>query len=148
MVYGVLKLINFAHDAVFALGGIVVYYVVGQWFGANGPYSGIGLIFMVLVILLVGGIGSAIGAVLLERIAYRPLRKRNAARLSYLIGAIGASFFATYAFQQGFLLGPAKRGFPTLFASGPTAFSLNILDSRVIAPELLVVVAAVVCFFV
>ena len=147
MVYGVLKLINFAHDAVFAIGGITVYYVVGQWFGLNGPYTGVTLLLMVLVTLLVGGIGSAIGAVVLERVAYRPLRKRNAARLSYLIGAIGASFFATYAFQQGFLLGPAKRGFPDLFASGPTAFSMDILGSRVIAAEVLVVVAAIVCFF-
>lgn len=148
MVYGVLKLINFAHDAVFALGGITVYYVIGQWFGLNGPYSGITLLFMILVVLLVGGIGSALGAVALERVAYRPLRRRNAARLSYLIGAIGASFFATYLFQQGFLLGPAKRGYPDLFAAGPTAFNVDVLGSRVIAPELLLVIAAIACFVV
>src|SRR5687767_7854859 len=93
MVYGVLKLINFAHDAVFALGGITVYYVIGQWFGLTGPWTGLQLIFMILVFLLVGGIGSALGAVALERVAYRPLRRRGASRLSYLISAIGASFF-------------------------------------------------------
>ena len=148
MVYGVLKLINFAHDAVFALGGITVYYVIGQWFGLNGPWTGLQLIFMILVVLLVGGIGSALGAVALERVAYRPLRRRNAARLSYLISAIGASFFMTYLFQQDFMLGPAKRGFPDLFAAGEAGFSTTILNSRVIASELLLVVAAIVCFLI
>jgi branched-chain amino acid transport system permease protein len=148
MVYGVLKLINFAHDAVFAVGGIAVFYVFGQWITLNGPFTGPTLVLVVLAFLLVGGLASAGGAVLLERVAYRPLRKRNAARLSYLISAIGASFFATYTFQQGFLLGPAKRGFPDVFAAGPDAFSMDILGSRVIAPEVLLVVAAAVCFVI
>ena len=143
IVYGVLKLINFAHDAVFALGGITVYYVIGQWFGLNGPYSGIGLVFMVLVVLLIGGIGSALGAVALERIAYRPLRKRNAARLSYLIGAIGASFFLTYLFQQSFLLGPAKRTTPEILAADQ--LNVNVFGSIVTSPQLLIVVAGIVC---
>ncbi|HWL65734.1 MAG TPA: branched-chain amino acid ABC transporter permease [Actinomycetota bacterium] len=148
MVYGVLKLINFAHDAVFALGGIAVFFVIGEWLGLNGPFSGIQLMFMVLFVLLVGGLVSAGGAVLLERVAYRPLRKRNAARLSYLISAIGASFFATYLFQQNFMLGPAKRGFPTLFASGEEGFSVQILGTRVIPTGILLVVVAILCFVI
>jgi branched-chain amino acid transport system permease protein len=149
MVYGVLKLINFAHDAVFAIGGIAVYYVVGQWLGINGPFdNAAALIAMILLVLLVGGIASSGGAVLLERVAYRPLRRRHAARLSYLISAIGASFFATYTFQQNFMLGPAKRGFPDIFASGPDAFEVHVLGSRVIAPEILLIVASIVCFVI
>jgi len=148
MVYGVLKLINFAHDAVFAIGGIAVFYVFGQWITLNGPFTGFPLLLIILAFLLVGGLASAGGAVLLERVAYRPLRKRNAARLSYLISAIGASFFATYTFQQGFLLGPAKRGFPDIFASGQDAFSMDVLGSRVISAEVLLIVAVVVCFLV
>ena len=148
MVYGVLRLINFAHDAIFMVGGVGAFYVFGQWFGVTGPYSGGALIGIVIAILLVGAVSSAGGAVLLERTAYRPLRRRNAARLSYLISAIGASFFITYLFQQDFLLGPAKRNFPNVLAAGPEAFSLEVLGSRVTSPKLLVVVAAIVCLII
>ncbi|HVF52116.1 MAG TPA: branched-chain amino acid ABC transporter permease [Actinomycetota bacterium] len=145
MVYGVLKLINFAHDAIFMIGGVAAFYVFGQWFGLTESYSGALLIAILIGVLLSGGIASAGAAVLLERTAYRPLRKRNAARLSYLISAIGASFFITYLFQQDFLLGPAKRNFPAVLAAGPEAFDLHILGSRVTSPKMLVVVASIVC---
>src|SRR5688500_4911873 len=144
MVYGVLKLINFAHDAVFAVGAVGVFYIFGSWFGINEPMTGPALLFMILGSLLVGGIVSAIGAALLERTAYRPLRKRGAARLSFLISAIGASFFMTYMFQQDFLLGPAKRTMPDILDTGREAFTLTIFDSRVTSPKMLVVIAAIV----
>lgn len=145
MVYGVLKLINFAHDAIFMVGGVAAFYVFGEWIGLEGPYSGAAMVLAILGILLVGGLASGAGAVLLERAAYRPLRKRGAARLSYLISAIGASFFVTYLFQQQFLLGPAKRPFPDVIAAGTGAFNVQILGSRVTGPKILVVVAAIVC---
>ena len=146
MVYGVLKLINFAHDAVFSVGGVAVFYVFGQWLGITGAKSGLTLVVTLLAMLLVAGISAAVGAALLERTAYRPLRRRHAARLSYLISAIGASFFATYLLQQDFLLGPGQRTFPSILAAGSDAFSVRILDSRVTNPEILVVVGALVCF--
>nr|MDQ3958208.1 acyl-CoA dehydrogenase family protein [Actinomycetota bacterium] len=93
-----------------------------------------------------GGAAAAGGAAVLERTAYRPLRRRNAARLSYLISAIGASFFVTYLFQQDFLLGPGQRSFPSILAAGEDAFGVTILDSRVTNPEILVVVGALICF--
>jgi len=143
MVYGVLKLINFAHDAVFMIGGVAIFYVFGEMFGAEGPYHGITLVLMLFAVLIVGGIASAIGAAVLERAAYRPLRKRNAARLSYLISAIGASFFATYLLQQGFLLGPAKRTTPEVLAADQ--LKLEVFGSVVTSPQLLVVIAGIVC---
>ena len=145
MVYGVLKLINFAHDAVFAVGAVGVFYIFGQWFGINEPMTGIGLLVMILLSLLVGGIVSAIGAALLERTAYRPLRKRGAARLSFLISAIGASFFMTYMLQQGFLLGPGKRAFPTFMEVQP---AFRLFGSTVQNTKLLTVIAAVVCLII
>ncbi|HET7482212.1 MAG TPA: branched-chain amino acid ABC transporter permease, partial [Actinomycetota bacterium] len=146
MVYGVLKLINFAHDSVFMVGGVAAFYVFGRWLGLTGPYHGINLILILIGVLLVGGIASAIHAAILERAAYRPLRRRNAARLSYLISAIGASFFATYLFQQQFLLGPAKQTFPSVInAAGDNAFRLHILNSIVTGPKLLVVIGAILC---
>jgi branched-chain amino acid transport system permease protein len=146
MVYGVLKLINFAHDAVFTVGGVVAFYVFGEWAGITGTKTGLSLVITLLMMLLVAGISGAAGAALLERTAYRPLRRRNAARLSYLISAIGASFFATYILQQDFLLGPGQRTFPGILAADPEAFGFRIFDSRVTNPEILVVVGAVICF--
>ena len=146
MVYGVLKLINFAHDAVFMVGGVAAFYVFGEWLGITGTKSGLTLAVTLLAMLLVAGISAAAGAALLERTAYRPLRRRNAARLSYLISAIGASFFVTYLFQQDFLLGPGQRNFPSILAADSEAFGFRFLDSRVTNPEILVVVGALICF--
>lgn len=142
MVYGVLKLINFAHDAVFMVGGAAAFYVFGQWIGITEPSSGIALFGLLIALLLVGGVASAFGATLLERGAYRPLRKRHATRLSYLISAIGASFFVTYLFQQSFLLGAAKRQFPPIIQSQK---AFDLFGSRVNNTDVLIVVTAVVC---
>ena len=143
MVYGVLKLINFAHDAVFMIGGVAMFYVFGEFFDVRGPYDGVTMVLMLLAVLLVGGLASAIAAAALERTAYRPLRKRNAARLSYLISAIGASFFLTYLFQQSFLLGPAKRTTPEIVAPGK--FDISIFGSVVTSTQVLVVLAGIIC---
>ncbi len=143
MVYGVLKLINFAHDAVFMVGGVAMFYVFGEILDVQGPFEGATLILMLLAVLLVGGIASAIAAAVLERAAYRPLRRRNAARLSYLISAIGASFFATYLFQQGFLLGPAKRTIPAI--ADARQFDVTVFGSIVTSQGVLVVIAGIVC---
>jgi branched-chain amino acid transport system permease protein len=143
MVYGVLKLINFAHDAVFMVGGVAIFYVFGEILGVEGPYHGLTLILMLFAVLIVGGLASSIAAAFLERAAYRPLRKRNAARLSYLISAIGASFFLTYLFQQSFLLGPAKRTTPNILAADQ--LNVNIFGSVVTSPQVLIVIAGIVC---
>ncbi|MQA99267.1 MAG: branched-chain amino acid ABC transporter permease [Actinobacteria bacterium] len=151
MVYGVLKLINFAHDAVFAFGAVSTWYILGQVFGLVGPQSGLTLVIVLLAFLMIGGLASGGVAVGLERVAYRPLRKRHAARLSYLISAIGASFFATYMLQQDFLpfmLGPGPRQYPNVIEAGAAGFSFSLMNVRVTGPRLLVVVAAFVCFFI
>jgi branched-chain amino acid transport system permease protein len=142
MVYGVLKLINFAHDAVFMVGGLAAFYVFGSLLGVSSPFVGAALVIAIVGLLLTGGLASAGGAALLERLAYRPLRRRNAARLSYLIGAIGASFFVTYMVQQNFLLGPAKRSLPSLVE---TRTMFELFGSNVTNVSVIIVVTAVVC---
>jgi len=109
MVYGILKLINFAHGDVFMLGAFVGYYS-GNWAAAhvNREHP--------LTYLVAGGIMllamAACGAFgyLNERIAYRPLR--NAPRIASLITAIGVSFLLEYGGQLVF--GPDPKFFPTL----------------------------------
>ena len=89
MVYGVLKLLNFAHGDLYMVGAYVGFFVI-QWFGGpsslNIPVPLLLVIMFVLAAGLVGGLGVAI-----ERFAYRPLR--DAPRIAPLITAIGISFF-------------------------------------------------------
>ena len=92
LVYGVLRLINFAHSEIFMSGGFASYFVMKAIIGSSVP-SGLASVGLVVLGILVGGTASAIMALLLERVAYRPLRKRNAPKLAYLISAIGASYF-------------------------------------------------------
>lgn len=90
MVYGVLEFINFAHSEIFIVGAFVgVEILLGlKASGALGSLSP----FLVLALLLVAGMAaSALLAVAVERVAYRPLR--GAPRLVPLISAIGVSFF-------------------------------------------------------
>ncbi|MEA2487028.1 MAG: branched-chain amino acid transport system permease protein [Actinomycetota bacterium] len=145
MVYGVLKLINFAHDSIFMLGGVAVFYTFGSFITISHPFAGVALIFVLIAVLLTGGAASAVGATLLERLAYRPLRRRNAARLSFLISAIGASFFLTYMAQQQFLVGPAKRSTASFITNTK---ALTLFGANVSNVGVLLVVTAVICLFV
>ena len=89
MVYGVLKLLNFAHGDLYMVGAYIGFFVI-QWFGgAQHLAIAVPLLLLIMFVLaagLVGGLGVAI-----ERFAYRPLR--DAPRIAPLITAIGVSFF-------------------------------------------------------
>ena len=89
MVYGVLKLLNFAHGDLYMVGAYIGFFVI-QWFGgAQHLTIAVPLLLVIMFVLaagLVGGLGVAI-----ERFAYRPLR--DAPRIAPLITAIGVSFF-------------------------------------------------------
>ncbi len=93
MVYGVLQLINFAHSEVFMYGTFAVAWVFVFVHGTEPATQGLGSTLGLLALALVAAmLLSAAVALLLERVAYRPLLKRNAPRLMALISAIGASF--------------------------------------------------------
>ena len=91
LVYGVLRLINFAHSEVFMFGTFAALWVV-MFLGGRGGGSVGQVIFWVAMMFVAAMAMSGLIAVLLERVAYRPLRKRNAPPLIALISAIGASF--------------------------------------------------------
>lgn len=91
MVYGVLQLINFAHSEVFMYGTFAVIWTM-YVLGGTPDTGGAGLVMMLLTALISAMVVSAIVALILERVAYRPLIKRQAPRLIALISAIGASF--------------------------------------------------------
>src|SRR6185503_9704397 len=93
LVYGVLQLINFAHSEVFMAGGFGGLFITEWLVGNDTDLGGSKATLMVIVGMLVGALSGGAVAYLLERVAYRPLRVRNAPRLAFLITAIGASFF-------------------------------------------------------
>ena len=90
LVYGVLRLINFAHSEVFMWGTFGAVWVLTA-LGA-GRASGAGVFGYLIIGFAAAMLVSAVVAMLLEYVAYRPLRKRNAPPLVALISAIGASF--------------------------------------------------------
>ena len=106
MVYGVLKLINFAHGDVMMVGVYMGYATAHQLGKAKSGFAGITIVFIVAML------GCALLGFLIERFAYRPLRDKP--RLTALITAIGISFALSYGFQLdiGFLPGAAPRAFP------------------------------------
>jgi branched-chain amino acid transport system permease protein len=88
MVYGVLKLLNFAHGDLFMVGAFIGYFAIG-WFG--GPTAlVIPVWLLVILMLLIASLGVGVLGVAIERFAYRPLR--NAPRIAPLITALGVSF--------------------------------------------------------
>lgn len=107
MVYGILKLINFAHGDVLMIGSFVGFYAGGYLSRANaGTASPLNAALVMLAAMLICGLLGYLN----ERIAYRPLR--NAPRIASLITAIGVSFLLEYGGQ--FVFGPDPKFFPTL----------------------------------
>jgi branched-chain amino acid transport system permease protein len=89
MVYGVLKLLNFAHGDLYMVGAYVGFFVI-QWFGGPAKLTIAVPLLLVIMFVLAGGLVGGLG-VAIERFAYRPLR--DAPRIAPLITAIGVSFF-------------------------------------------------------
>jgi branched-chain amino acid transport system permease protein len=111
MVYGVLQLINFAHGDVFMLGAMMGWYASSQWTGeARSPSFGGAILVTLFAMLVCGVVGF-----LIERLAYRPLRKQP--RLNSLITAIGMSLFLEYGGQ--YLFGATPRVFGVLPRNPP-----------------------------
>lgn len=108
LVYGILLMINFAHGEVFMAGAFTTVFLA-QAFDRSGFLNNAPLVAIPLLIIF-SGIVSMIVAILLERVAYRPLR--NSPRLVPLITAIGASFFLQYTFR-GFY-GSGFQSYPTV----------------------------------
>jgi branched-chain amino acid transport system permease protein len=108
MVYGILRMINFAHGEVFMSGPYTAYFVAAYFYSNDmlETYP----IFSLFAVFLVSMGTSVLIAFLLERIAYRPLR--GAPRLVPLITAIGASFFLQYTFRG--LYGSGFQAYPVV----------------------------------
>ena len=90
MVYGILKLLNFAHGDVYMIGAFIGWYVLHALGGPMNP-TFTGASAAVSLMFVVAMLGCGVLGVAIERFAYRPLR--NAPRIAPLISALGVSFF-------------------------------------------------------
>ncbi len=145
MVYGVLGFINFAHGEVFMVGAIVGFFAADALFNAGVWESNFFL--SIFIVLAVAMVTSTFTAVLIEKIAYRPLR--DAPRLIPLITSIGVSFFIQNAVQL--LVGPAVKTYPappTWLSDPINVFGIEIPGTAVLVLTLALVSMAGLWLFV
>ncbi len=133
LVYGVLFMINFAHGDVFMAGAMTAFFVA-DYFGDTG-FLNENTIVALTVIFAVSMLTSAIVAVVLERIAYRPLRR--APRLVPLITAIGASLFISNSVRG--LYGERIQTYPSIDA---LQGRIDVLGIPILKTQAVVIVAA------
>ena len=126
MVYGILRLINFAHGEVYMAGAVVAFYLAQAMLKVTSS------LWVVLPVVLVGSmVACAILGFVIEFFAYRPLRNRP--RLVALITAIGVSLLLQNLAQLSFIFGPTPQRFPDVLQSravigSPETVMLSNLD--------------------
>ncbi len=146
LVYGVLNFINFAHSEIFMFGGVIGFEIMKRLDDAK-VIQGWNPILLLVVSVGAAMLGSGILAVLMERIAYRPLR--NAPRLVPLISAIGVSFFLIdfiraleAVTRNDFNLTYPKTDLPWLTATIPMSFGQTTVQVK--PTSVIMVIGAVI----
>jgi len=144
LVYGILLMINFAHGEVYMSGAFTAVFLA-QYLAEIGILDTHPVLGIIAMILLAASV-STIVAVLLERIAYRPLR--NAPRLVPLITAIGASFALQYTFRG--LYGAEFRASPPVpvLLGTVSVFGFNVPRVQLVVLGAAVVLMVVLFLFV
>jgi branched-chain amino acid transport system permease protein len=140
MVYGIVRLINFAHGDFYMIGAYAAFYAVNVYVAQHTQAP-------VVVILLVSMAAGALVAELSNRLAYKPLRYKP--RLSSLITAIGVSMFLEYLFSALPFIGPSYQAFPEiipqrLFTIGSATLSNYVIFDIAVAAALMVFLTVLV----
>ena len=144
LVYGILKLLNFAHGDVFMVGSFIGFGVLQLLGGSGAPKVPTWLLLMIVTVVAMAGCATL--GVAIERFAYRPLR--DAPRIAPLISALGVSFFLTYSVQL--LFGAEQRDYQTFsLDEGALYFrGIDIGDVRVPLLRIITITAAFVLMIV
>lgn len=136
MVFGILRLINFSHNAVYAFGAYAVYFFVSLQ---------IGLLPSILLSVVLSGLL----AVLIDKTALEPLRKKKSIPIATLVTTIGVSYIIQNVLALPALFGSEKRGFPGLnLFKNINVGNITIQSSQIIMFCVAVVLLAVLTFIV
>jgi branched-chain amino acid transport system permease protein len=136
LVYGVLKLLNFAHGDVFMVGSFIGFGVLQLLGGSASPAVPTWALLLIITLVAMGGC-AALG-VAIERFAYRPLR--DAPRIAPLISALGVSFFLANSMQL--LFGAEPRNYDSFSLSGGALYLKGIDIGNVRVPLLRIITIA------
>ncbi len=146
LVYGIIELINFAHGDLFMIGSFVAFGMIGS-VGLTIASAGLGLVLGLLLILVISMVACGSLNVMIERVAYRPLR--DAPKLAPLITAVGFSFILQ---NVGLLwLGGSHTSVPDLISSQNELFSIagvNVNNGDVVAAVVTVPLVIVLVNFI
>src|SRR5665647_1202370 len=132
MVYGIIKLLNFAHGDIYMLGAFIGFAALTSLGGIPASLSIVALLLVMLLSMLLTGTAG----VIIERLAYRPLR--GAPRLAVLITAVGVSFSLEYGVSA--IASPNPRAFPIRLEG----HVFNLLGARISLPQIILMLIAAV----
>jgi len=138
MIYGIVKLINFAHGDVFMIGSFTSFYTIATlnlhrwvtWVLPSAP-EGLTIVLGTVTVILAAMVVSATVAVVIERFAYRPLR--NKPRIAALITAVGVSFFLEY-------YGALPFAYTNNYITYPRPFGVEVYSAGMISPAVIVAI--------
>jgi branched-chain amino acid transport system permease protein len=136
MVYGIVRLINFAHGDFYMIGAYAAYAAFFLFNAYIAPGN-----VLVFIVLIVAMFVAAAAAMLSNRFAYKPLRYKP--KLSSLVTAIGVSMFIEYFFSALPVIGPSPRGFPevlpkVMWTIGSAQVSNYVVIDLVVAAALMI----------
>lgn len=136
MVFGVLRLINFSHGSVYAFGAYMIYFFVSL---------NVGLAWSILIAILLSGFL----AMMVDKIALEPLRKKNSPPIAALITTVGVSFIIQNFLSADSIFTSEKKGFPSLNLFGSLQFgTITIQSSQIIMFVAAVILLIVLTFLV
>lgn len=136
MVFGVLRLINFSHSAVYAFGAYMVYFFVSLKFG-------------LFPAILLAVVLSGLLALTIDKVALEPLRKKKSMPIATLITTIGMSFIIQNLLSIEYVFSSEKRGFPSLNLFGNIIIgNITIQSSQIIMLVVAMILLAILTFIV
>lgn len=144
LVFSILGIINFAHGAIFTLGAYFTYSLAGGAFGFNGLLANASLPiqFPFIIALLIGSILAGIAGVLVERLAFKPLRDRGADPLLTLVSSLGAAVVIVNLIQ--YLVGAEIYTFPAnAYGDLPAAINFGTVEKPIAIRTIQVVIFGV-----
>ncbi|HEY5586182.1 MAG TPA: branched-chain amino acid ABC transporter permease [Ruminiclostridium sp.] len=137
MVYGIVKLINFAHGDILMVGAFAGYYVLGRF--------GVSPVTMIIAFIISMAICALLG-VIIERLCYKPLR--NSPKIAVLITAIGVSILLENGARVLPFMGPNPKQFPTFKNSIHIIFGYTVSTVQILVIVVSVVLMLLLTYIV